>query len=537
MSTPVWQARVSAPLDPRARALNDSLAVDQRLWPEELALTRAYTPALAECGVLSAEDAVALLGACDALEADLRSGATTLAGEDVHLGGRGGATRRCGDPARRLHTAQPQRSGRDAAQAARDAAVRERVRALQELERALLVQARNARDLAVAAYTRTRPAQPVLLAHWWLAHIEASERDEERFSAVRGSADRPPLGAGTIAGTPLDYTCVALATASASAGSPRTVSTRSATRFRAQEPAGGNDSAFISSRLGEDLVLWCSPGFGWFGAPTASRPLESRCRRSATPTCSNWRAARGARLIANASQLATLLKGLPSAYQKDLQEDKESVFDSADTLALLLDALPPAIEALEPREDRMRASLTPDLLAVELADALVAEGVPFRDAHAAVGRLWAAAETRGVTPPSCRTMCDCRCQYCSPRTAASLPVRRALNRPITSRAAARTRSQCRSRAPRRASASARARCTSRVPRCCARRRRAGAGPGCGRATARATPRARGRVPNRRPTRRRRTARTAATPATCRSPPRTASRCGARRSPTFRASPP
>src|SRR5207344_417763 len=107
---------------------------------------------------------------------------------------------------------------------------------------------------------------------------------------------------------------------------------------------------------------------------------------------------KSARLLSNASRLATLLKGLPSGYQKDLQEDKEAVFDTADTLESLLDALPAAITALAPRREAMKRSLTADLLAVELADALVAEGVPFRDAHAAVGRLWAVAEAKGVEP-------------------------------------------------------------------------------------------------------------------------------------------
>src|SRR5262249_39693941 len=107
---------------------------------------------------------------------------------------------------------------------------------------------------------------------------------------------------------------------------------------------------------------------------------------------------KSARLLANAQRLATLLKGLPSSYQKDLQEDKEAVFDTADTLELLLAALPPAIDALTPNRERIAASLTQDLLAVELADALVAEGVPFRDAHRAVGSLWAAAEKAGGAP-------------------------------------------------------------------------------------------------------------------------------------------
>jgi len=152
------------------------------------------------------------------------------------------------------------------------------------------------------------------------------------------------------------------------------------------------------SRLAEDLVLACSPGFGWFAAPDGFSTGSSLLPQKRNPDLFELARGKSARLIANAQRLATLLKGLPSAYQKDLQEDKEAVFDTADQLGRLLDALPAAIAALVPNEERLAASLTPDLLAVELADALVAEGVAFRDAHRAVGRLWAAAEAAGVPP-------------------------------------------------------------------------------------------------------------------------------------------
>jgi argininosuccinate lyase/amino-acid N-acetyltransferase len=152
------------------------------------------------------------------------------------------------------------------------------------------------------------------------------------------------------------------------------------------------------SRLAEDLVLWCSPGFGWFAAPDGFSTGSSLLPQKRNPDLFELARGKSARLIANAQRLAVLLKGLPSAYQKDLQEDKEAVFDSAGTLTALLAALPPAIAALEAKPERMAASLGPDLLAVELADSLVAEGVPFRDAHEAVGRLWSAAEAAGVPP-------------------------------------------------------------------------------------------------------------------------------------------
>jgi argininosuccinate lyase len=399
-ATPVWQGRLAAGLDPRARALNDSLAVDGRLWPEELALSRAYAQSLAECGVLAAGECAALLGACDALEADLATGVTTLAGEDVHSAVEAELVRRCGDPARKLHTG---RSRNDQVSTLFRLRVMqlcdETVQGVRELERALTRQARAAGEIVMAAQTHLQPAQPVLLAHWWLAHVAAFERDEGRFEAAREAADQMPLGAGAVAGTPLVYDRLALA---ARLGFSRlAANSLDAVGDRDFALEYLNAAAVLGvhlSRLAEDLVLACSPGFGWFAPPDGFSTGSSLLPQKRNPDLFELARGRSARFIGNATRLAILLKGLPSSYQKDLQEDKEAVFDTGDALATLLAALVPAIAALAPRPERLARSLTPDLLAVELADALVAEGVPFRDAHAAVGRLWAAAERADVAP-------------------------------------------------------------------------------------------------------------------------------------------
>ena len=396
----VWAGRLAAGLDPRAQRLNDSLPVDGRLWPEELALSRAYAATLTECGVLGATEFEALLGACDELEKGLASGSVQLAGEDVHSAVEAALEQRCGEPARRLHTG---RSRND------QVATLLRMRAMRlcdqahegvcELERSLAAQARGAGTLACAAYTHLQPAQPILLAQFWLAHLAAFERDEERFSVAREAADRLPLGSGAVAGTPLVYDRYALATrlgfSRLAANSMDAVGDRD---FALEYLNAAALLGVHLSRLAEDLVLACSPGFGWFAAPDGFSTGSSLLPQKRNPDLFELARGKSAPLITNAQRLAVLLKGLPSAYQKDLQEDKEAVFDTGDTLASLLAALPPAIAALVPDTARLAATLTPDLLAVELADAMVAEGIPFRDAHRAVGRLWAAAETKGVTP-------------------------------------------------------------------------------------------------------------------------------------------
>jgi len=204
---------------------------------------------------------------------------------------------------------------------------------------------------------------------------------------------------GAVAGTPLRYDRASLATrlgfSRVAQNSLDAVGDRD---FAVQYLNAAGLLGVHLSRLAEDLVLFCSPAFGWFTAPDGFSTGSSLLPQKRNPDLFELARGKCARLLANAQRLAILLKGLPSSYQKDLQEDKEAVFDSADTLEVLLAALPPAIDALEPNRARIEASLTQDLLAVELADALVAEGVPFRDAHRAVGALWAAAEQSGCEP-------------------------------------------------------------------------------------------------------------------------------------------
>ncbi|HET9326676.1 MAG TPA: argininosuccinate lyase [Candidatus Eisenbacteria bacterium] len=396
----VWGARLGQGLDPRARKLNDSLPVDWRLWPEELALSRAYAHSLFECGVLDRRGCEALLTACEAVEDGMAAGNMTLVGEDVHIAIESELMARCGDPARRLHTG---RSRNDQVATLLRLRVMDlcdhALEMIRELERALVTQARSAGDQAVAAQTHLQPAQPVLLAHAWLAHVAALERDEARFLTAREAADLLPLGAGAIAGTPLRYDRGALA---ARLGFTRladnSLDAVSDRDFALEYLNAASLLGLHVSRLAEDLVLGCSPGFGWFRAPAGFSTGSSLLPQKRNPDVFELARAKAARLSANGQRLAMLMKGLPSGYQKDLQEDKEAVFDTGDTLEALLPPLSAAILALEPDLARLDAALTPDLLAVELADALVDQGMAFRDAHALVGSLWAEAEKAGVEP-------------------------------------------------------------------------------------------------------------------------------------------
>jgi argininosuccinate lyase/amino-acid N-acetyltransferase len=396
----VWSGRIAKPLDPRAAKLNDSLPVDGRLVAEELALTRAWSEALAGIGVLDRTGMGALHAACEAIERELASGKIALAGEDVHSAIEQELVRRTGDPALRLHTGRSRNDQVATLMRMRTMALCDRaVERLCEVERAIVRQARAAEKFAVAGQTHLQPAQPVLMAHVWLAHVQALERDETRFLDAREEADRMPLGAGAVAGTPLKVDRARLALA---LGFHRAAENSiDAVGDRDFVMAYLNAAAVLGvhlSRLAEDLVLWCSPWMGWYRAPDGFSTGSSLLPQKRNPDIFELTRGKSARLIANAQRIQVLMKGLPSSYQKDLQEDKEALFDTADTLDALLSALAPALEALEPVPARMADSLTDDLLAVELADALVEAGVPFRDAHAAVGRLWGETERLAVRP-------------------------------------------------------------------------------------------------------------------------------------------
>ena len=234
----------------------------------------------------------------------------------------------------------------------------ETVEWLRALARALLAQARGAADVAVAAHTHLQPAQPVRLAHLWLAHVtrssatkSASKRREKPPTACRSAPARWP-----------ERRC---ATTALRSRAPRVL----AIALNTLDAVGDRDFAvqYLNaaallgvhlSRLSEDLVLFCSPAFGWFRAPDGFSTGSSLLPQKRNPDLFELARGKSARLIANAQQLATLLKGLPSSYQKDLQEDKAAVFDTADTLDALLDAIPPAIDALKPNRTRIARQLT-----------------------------------------------------------------------------------------------------------------------------------------------------------------------------------
>jgi len=366
------------------------------MFREDIAGSRAHVRMLSRVGLMSEVDSEAVLAALDAVEAEMADGSFAFAAgdEDIHTAVERRVTELAGDAGARLHTG---RSRND--QVATDL----RLWALRELgdlaclvttfQGTLAARADEAADAYLPGYTHLQRAQPVLLAHHLLAHGWALARDVDRLLDARDRADVSPLGAGALAGSslPLDPDSVA-----ADLGF--------AARFENSMDAVG-DRDFVAeslfalallgvhlSRIGEELVLWSSEEFGFVDLDDAFSTGSSMLPQKKNPDVAELARGKAGRLIGHLTGLLATLKGLPMAYNKDLQEDKEPLFDAFDTVRLTLAALDGMVSTLAFRTDRMAdAADSPYAAAIDLAEYLVAAGTPFRDAHAVVGALVRAA--------------------------------------------------------------------------------------------------------------------------------------------------
>ena len=392
----LWHGRFEGGPAEALQALNDSLPFDRRMFREDIAGSRAHVRMLSRVGLMSEVDSEAVLVALDAVEAEMADGSFAFAAgdEDIHTAVERRVTELAGDAGARLHTG---RSRND--QVATDLRLWT-LRELGDLARlvttfqgTLAARADEAADAYLPGYTHLQRAQPVLLAHHLLAHGWALARDVDRLLDARDRADVSPLGAGALAGSslPLDPDSVA-----ADLGF--------AARFENSMDAVG-DRDFVAeslfalallgvhlSRIGEELVLWSSEEFGFVDLDDAFSTGSSMLPQKKNPDVAELARGKAGRLIGHLTGLLATLKGLPMAYNKDLQEDKEPLFDAFDTVRLTLAALDGMVSTLAFRTDRMAAAAdNPYAAAIDLAEYLVAAGTPFRDAHAVVGALVRAA--------------------------------------------------------------------------------------------------------------------------------------------------
>ena len=393
--------RFEGALDPEAAALNASIEFDRRLLPHDVAGSIAHAEMLAAQGLISAEDAAAIVGGLRSVAEQLAAGELTweAALEDVHMNVEARLIEQIGDAGRRLHTARSRNDqvATDLRLYARAAGTRIVV-AIDELRRALVTQARRHVDTLMPGYTHLQRAQPVRLAHHLLAYDAMLERDRGRIGDAVRRADVSPLGSGALAGTTLpidrERVAVALGFAGVSRNSLDAVGDRD---FAIELVAAIALTQGHLSRLGEELVLWTTSEFGFARIGEAYCSGSSLMPQKMNPDLAELLRAKVGRTIGAWVSLMTVVKGLPLAYNKDLQETQEPLYDAVETLEACLAVARGMVESLEFDVARMRAAIDEGhLVATELADYLVTRGVAFREAHDVAGHLVRIASERRV---------------------------------------------------------------------------------------------------------------------------------------------
>lgn len=397
-----WSGRFSATPGEFQQVFGASLPVDKRLYAEDIAGSIAHARMLARQGVIVESDAEAIESGLLGILRDIEAGAFVfdIADEDVHMAIEAELTRRIGDAGKRLHTA---RSRND--QVATDTRLHARRMALElagrisELRAVLITLAGTHPAVVMPGYTHLQKAQPVLFAHHMLAYTWMLTRDFKRVKHAYKAADVLPLGSAALAGTtfPIDRDMVAHELGF-SAVSPNSLDAVSDRDFLVDLTYACTLGMVHLSRLAEEIILWSSGEFGFVTLDDAWSTGSSIMPQKKNPDFAELVRGKTGRAVGDLTALLVTLKGLPLAYNKDMQEDKEPAFDAVDTYAASLRAMAGMLSSMRVNEDRMRqGALGGFMAATDLADLLATRGVPFREAHEIVGRIVLDCERAGKT--------------------------------------------------------------------------------------------------------------------------------------------
>ncbi len=395
-------SRFHEPQDPDFRRLNASLDFDRRLWPHDLAQSRAHVRMLAARGIVATEDRDALLTGLDAVERELTEECFQFQefDEDIHMAIERRLTEITGPVGGRLHTARSRNDqvATDLALYARDRARAART-ALEQLMAALVERAAQHLDWPLPGYTHLQRAQPVYLGHHLLAYFWMFDRDRQRFAFAERQAGRMPLGAGALAGVNFDTDRRLLARELGfDEVLPNSIDAVSGRDFALDYLGAAAVCATHLSRLGAELVLWSSEEFGFCELPDAWSSGSSIMPQKKNPDAAELLRAKAPRVVGHLAALHGVLHALPLTYNKDMQEDKEHLFDAVDTIELALAAARAMIEGARFARERMAAAASDELLAAtDVADLLVRHGLPFREAHGVVAGLVRTALDSGRT--------------------------------------------------------------------------------------------------------------------------------------------
>ena len=391
----LWGGRFSQKLNDLAWALNASLPVDQRMALQDVDGSIAWAAAIHNAGILSDEEHASISNGLDTVRKEFASGEFIFqpSDEDIHTAVERRLSELIGAAAGKLHTG---RSRND--QVATDfrlwmlQAIPELHSAFLNLQSALVEQAELAGETIMPGYTHLQRAQPILLGHWWLSHYWALKRDVERLNDLTNRVSVLPLGSGALAGAPFavdrDALAKSLGFAEVSQNSLDAVSDRD---FTAEYLFVCSMAAVHLSKLAEQIVLYTTAEFGFFELSDAFSTGSSLMPQKKNPDVFELTRGKAGTMIGLLAGLMSTLKGLPSTYDKDLQEDKAPIFAATDTLLSILPVMAAALRTITVKPERMRSAIDSTMMATDLADYLVEKGVPFREAHSLAGKVVRAA--------------------------------------------------------------------------------------------------------------------------------------------------
>ena len=398
----LWGGRFQKDTDQLVNELNASISFDQRLYREDITGSMAHAQMLADCGIISQEDAAAIQAGLAGILADIEAGKVefTADNEDIHMNVEALLTARIGDAGKRLHTA---RSRNDQVALDFRMYVREQIPViidqLLELETVLCRQAKQYQTAVMPGYTHLQRAQPISFAQHLMAYASMFRRDVTRLEDCAARLDECPLGSGALAGTtyPIDRweTAQALGFAAPMSNSLDGVSDRD---YALELLSGLSILMMHLSRLAEEVILWCSWEFKFIELDDSYATGSSIMPQKKNPDVAELVRGKTGRVYGDLMSLLTVMKGLPLAYNKDMQEDKEPVFDAVDTVKLCLPVFAAMLDTMTVRTDNMRKAAGHGFInATDCADYLTKKGMPFRDAYTVTGHLVAQCTEQGKT--------------------------------------------------------------------------------------------------------------------------------------------
>ena len=395
----LWGGRFTGTTDPIMHAFNESLSYDKRMWAQDIRGSQAYAKALIACGVLSESEAHTIIQGLSSVAEEWKNGSFRIADddEDIHTANERRLKELIGPVAGKLHTG---RSRND--QVATDMRmwlldeIDAIVALITDLLRVMVKRAESEVDYLMPGYTHLQRAQPIRWAHWLLSHASYFSNDLDRLRVMRPRISVLPLGAGPLAGNPfagLDRDALAKELHFDSVG-PNSMHSVADRDFVVEMLMWASLFSVHVSKMAEDLIIYSSSEFGFVVLSDAYSTGSSIMPQKKNPDSLELLRGKSGRLYGHLCGFMMSLKGIPSTYNKDLQEDKEPLFDAVDTTKACLQILTGVLSTMTVHADKMRAALTPDMLATDLADYLVRKGIPFRETHHISGSAVKMAEDR-----------------------------------------------------------------------------------------------------------------------------------------------